>query len=86
MKTAKELFDERFLHSVGTPRSLEYRSGYLDGLRLTLGEIPKELDFRCPHPHGTAAADAWFAGADAGLDRARAERRRVSDAELGISE
>jgi hypothetical protein len=43
-----------------TPRSPEYKAGALALLRFKCGLA--ERCEECPHPHGTAAADAWYSG------------------------
>lgn len=56
-KTAGELFDAAF-NIARDARSEEYKNGVLIGIRSQLaGQAP-----RCPHPAGTAQADAWIAG------------------------
>lgn len=45
------------------PRSQEYKAGALALLRFKCGKADS-LD--CPHPPGTAAADAWFSGLSEG--------------------
>jgi len=54
---------------LGDPRSPEYRAGciaYVTArlLRHALGAAPGMAS--CPHPLGTAPADAWFSGVDRG--------------------
>jgi len=46
-----------------TPRSLEYRMGVLDALRLNYRDIEK---IQCPYAPGTAQADAYYAGNEEG--------------------
>lgn len=50
--------------STRTPRSAEYKSGAYAVLRYRSGE--HKVMHSCPYPHGTAQADAWFAGCDEG--------------------
>ena len=45
------------------PRSREYKAGVHDMLVCKLCGQP----LTCPHPLGTAAADAWLAGRDEGM-------------------
>ena len=57
--------DSEALHSAAfntprTPRSPEYKAGTLALLRLKCGQA--EQCETCPHPVGTAAADAWYSG------------------------
>jgi hypothetical protein len=47
-----------------TPRSPEYKAGALALLRFKCGQA--ERCEACPHPPGTAAADAWFSGLSEG--------------------
>ena len=66
------LFDAAFTQGQD-PRSPEYRNGYRGGLERAAG-FALRLN---PHPPGTAASDAWYAGFAAGraawaLDAGRA--------------
>jgi hypothetical protein len=47
-----------------TPRSPEYKAGALALLRFKCGQV--ERCEECPHPDGTAAADAWYSGLSEG--------------------
>jgi hypothetical protein len=47
-----------------TPRSPEYKAGALALLRFKCGQA--EPCQSCPHPVGTAAADAWYSGISEG--------------------
>jgi hypothetical protein len=47
-----------------TPRSSEYKAGTLALLRFKCGQA--ERCEACPHPAGTAAADAWYSGLSEG--------------------
>lgn len=46
-----------------TPRSPEYKAAVLALVRYQCG---KAASCECPHPSGTAAADAWFSGLSEG--------------------
>jgi hypothetical protein len=46
------------------PRSPEYKAGALALLRFKCGQAARCDE--CPHPHGTAAADAWYSGLSEG--------------------
>lgn len=59
--TAEQVFTQRF--DCGSPRSTEYKAGFLAALRYRLGGVRMP---RLPYPMGTAQADAWFAGVDEG--------------------
>ena len=59
--TADAYFAERF--SYGTPRSAEYKAGFLAQLRKLYGEQPKLGP--CPYPPGSVQFDAWCSGAEA---------------------
>lgn len=61
MSLAHEIHHARFAH--GEPRSPEYRAGALYILQRKAGEVAEQL---CPYTLGSAQADAWFAGCDAG--------------------
>lgn len=57
--------DPEALHSTAfstprTTRSPEYKAGALAVLRFKCGQA--ERCEACPHPVGTAAADAWYSG------------------------
>ena len=67
MSAATLIFNKAF-KKPRDPRSPEYQNGALCALRYRLGEIGK---IHCPHPIGTAQADAWFAGVDEGHAIAR---------------
>jgi hypothetical protein len=62
MTTAQELYEKEF-DFPRDARSEEYRQGVRASIRYWLGEVRK-LDQ--PHRLGTAAADAWFSGAEEG--------------------
>ncbi|MEA3250557.1 MAG: hypothetical protein U9Q35_03100 [Pseudomonadota bacterium] len=53
--------------STGDPRSAEYRAGLENRLDWHFRGKPKGAGLcNCPHPPGTAQADAWFAGQERG--------------------
>ena len=49
-----------------TARSHEYKAGVYDALRFRAGVEPMRS---CPHPVGTAQADAWYSGVEEGHAR-----------------
>jgi hypothetical protein len=51
------------------PRSAEYKAGFRAGAAEVLAGRVGGLF--APHPHGTAQADAWYAGMQEGADAAR---------------
>ena len=58
----------RFSACAGTPRSQEYKAGFMAGL---LSRLAGET-ITYPYNTGTAAADAYFSGIEHGRDRAAA--------------
>lgn len=63
-RAAQRVYDEEFSRC---PRSPEWKAGALRGLRVRAGLAPNG----CPYPNGTAQADAWTAGCQAGLAEGR---------------
>jgi hypothetical protein len=60
---AQKMYDFRFSACAGTPRSQEYKAGFMAGL---LSRLAGET-INYPYKTGTAAADAYFSGIDEGL-------------------
>ena len=58
---AWQLFNKAF-DRPRDPRSPEYKAGVRASLVFRLRGVP----IKCPHPVGTAAADAFFSGIDEG--------------------
>ena len=56
------MYDFRFSACAGTPRSQEYKAGFMAGL---LSRLAGET-ITYPYQTGTAAADAYFSGIDEG--------------------
>lgn len=73
MPTAEQAFKDAF-KVPRDPRSDEYKAGVVAVLRYRLDAQPMT---RCPHPLGTAAADAWFSGVDEGHSIFRRHQERV---------
>jgi hypothetical protein len=55
---AQTLFEQAF-NPFSEPRSAEYQSGCIAGLRYRTGESPLTT---CPYPPSSEARDAWYAG------------------------
>ena len=64
--TAQQIFTDAF-GVAREPRSAEYKAGVRAALQWRLGETETLV---CPHPLGTAQADAWLSGTDEGHRRA----------------
>jgi len=62
---AQKMYDFRFSACAGTPRSQEYKAGFMAGLLSLAGET-----ITYPYQTGTAAADAYLSGIEHGRDRA----------------
>lgn len=63
---AQKMYDFRFSACAGTPRSQEYKAGFMAGL---LSRLAGET-ITYPYQTGTAAADAYLSGIEHGRDRA----------------
>ncbi len=76
MSKAMQIFNAAF-NTSRQKRSAEYKDGALYILMLSTGE-GNHCD--CPHPLGTAQADAWFHGCSEGHELWRAAQFRASQA------
>lgn len=61
---AQQMYDFRFSACAGTPRSQEYKAGFMAGLLSRLGGVT----ITYPYQTGTAAADAHMYGVDEGRE------------------